>query len=409
MKLKTLFISTLLGLGTLTVNAAEFTLTDSLSGTDVGDWKVTNQTLGFTDGGTFSVEKRQLHGGKQAGVDILIVNNGKVTITLIPTRGMGIFDVKMDGERVLGWDSPVKEIVNPAFIELESRNGLGWLDGFNEMMVRCGYEWTGHPGVDDNGLLLSLHGRVQNTPASTVKVIIDDKPPHKITIQGEVSERTFKMAELVTLTQLEVVPGSTTFSLHDQLTNKADYDNEYQIIYHSNFGTPILEKGAKFIAAASEISPFNDYAKAGLKDWQTYLGPTKGYDEMVFNFKPIGNDKGETLAVLHNAKANKGVAVGYNVQQLPVLTLWKNTDTKQQGYVTGIEPGTSYAYNTKYQRPLGLVPTIKAGETKHFDLTYTILANNNDVKSALKQVATIQNGAEVKQVTTPIVDLNTVE
>jgi len=409
MKLKTLFISTLLGLGTLTVNAAEFTLTNSLSGTDVGDWKVTNQTLGFTDGGTFSVEKRQLHGGKQAGVDVLIVNNGKVTITLIPTRGMGIFDVKMDGERVLGWDSPVKEIVNPAFIELESRNGLGWLDGFNEMMVRCGYEWTGHPGVDDNGQLLSLHGRVQNTPASTVKVIIDDKPPHKITIQGEVSERTFKMAELVTLTQLEVVPGSTTFSLHDQLTNKADYDNEYQIIYHSNFGTPILEKGAKFIAAASEISPFNDYAKAGLKDWQTYLGPTKGYDEMVFNFKPIGNDKGETLAVLHNAKANKGVAVGYNVQQLPVLTLWKNTDTKQQGYVTGIEPGTSYAYNTKYQRPLGLVPTIKAGETKHFDLTYTILANNNDVKSALKQVATIQNGAEVKQVTTPIVDLNTVE
>lgn len=409
MKLKTLFISTLLGLGTLTVNAAEFTLTDSLSGTDVGDWKVTNQTLGFTDSGTFSVEKRQLHGGKQAGVDILIVNNGKVTITLIPTRGMGIFDVKMDGERLLGWDSPVKEIVNPAFIELESRNGLGWLDGFNEMMVRCGYEWTGHPGVDDNGQLLSLHGRVQNTPASTVKVIIDDKPPHKITIQGEVSERTFKMAELVTLTQLEVVPGSTTFSLHDQLTNKADYDNEYQIIYHSNFGTPILEKGAKFIAAASEISPFNDYAKAGLKDWQTYLGPTKGYDEMVFNFKPIGNDNGETLAVLHNAKANKGVAVGYNVQQLPVLTLWKNTDTKQQGYVTGIEPGTSYAYNTKYQRPLGLVPTIKAGETKHFDLTYTILANNNDVKSALKQVATIQNGAEVKQVTTPIVDLNTVE
>jgi hypothetical protein len=389
MKLKTLFISTLLGLGTFTINAAEFTLTDSVSGSDVGDWKVTNQTLGFTDGGTFSVEKRQLHGGKQAGVDILIVNNGKVTITLVPTRGMGIFDVKMDGERILGWDSPVKEIVNPAFINLESRGGLGWLDVF-----------------DDNGRLLSLHGRVQNTPASTVKVIIDDNPPHKITIQGEVSERTFKMAELVTLTQLEVTPGSTTFSLHDQLTNKADYDDEYQIIYHSNFGTPILEKGSKFVAAASEISPFNDYAKAGLKDWQTYLGPTKDYDEMVFNFKPIGNEKGETLAVLHNAKGNKGVAVGYNVQQLPVLTLWKNTDTKQQGYVTGIEPGTSYAYNTKYQRPLGLVPTIKAGETKHFDLTYTILANDNDVKSALKQVATIQNGDEVKQVTTPIVDLN---
>jgi hypothetical protein len=40
----------------------------------------------------------------------------------------------------MGWDSPVKEVVNPAFINLESRNGLGWLEGFNEMMVRCGYD-----------------------------------------------------------------------------------------------------------------------------------------------------------------------------------------------------------------------------------------------------------------------------
>ena len=46
------------------------------------------------------------------------------------------------------------------------------------MMVRCGYEWTGHPGVDDNGQLLSLHGRAQNTPAYTVKVIIDETAPN---------------------------------------------------------------------------------------------------------------------------------------------------------------------------------------------------------------------------------------
>ena len=37
-------------------------------------------------------------------------------------------------------------------MNLESRGGLGWLDGFNELVVRCGYEWTGHPGID-NGVL----------------------------------------------------------------------------------------------------------------------------------------------------------------------------------------------------------------------------------------------------------------
>ncbi len=367
---------------------------------------MTSRSLGFNPDLPFSIEKKRLHGGKQFGVDVLVIDNGILEVTLIPTRGMGIFDVKMDGERILGWDSPVKEIVNPAFIELESRNGLGWLDGFNEMLVRCGYEWTGHPGVDDNGQLLSLHGRVQNTPASTVKVIIDDNPPHRIRVQGTVSERTFKKAELVTHTELSILPSSNSFSLHDKLTNMSDYDDEYQIIYHSNFGRPILEKGAKFSAAVKEVSPFNNYAKAGLDSWQTYQGPTKGYDEMVFNLKPIGDDSGQSLAVLHNKKSDKGVALSYNVEQLPVLTLWKNTDTYKQGYVTGIEPGTSYAYNTKYQRPLGLVPTIRAGESKYFDLTYSVLRNQNEVKQALTEVAKIQQGQKVELISKPLVNLD---
>lgn len=403
--IKPLTSAILLALASFSTQAAEFVLTDAATGRDVGNWQVSSKSLGIDAATPFSIEKRRLHGGKQEGVDILVVNNGVMEITLVPTRGMGIYQVK-SGDLRLGWDSPVKEIVNPAFIDLESRNGLGWLDGFNEMMVRCGYEWTGHPGVDENGQLLSLHGRVQNTPASSVKVIIDDQAPHRIRILGEVSERTFKKAELVTATELSVEPGSNRFELHDALTNRADYVDEYQIIYHSNFGTPILEAGAQFVTAASEISPFNDYAKKGLHSWQTYLAPTKDFDEMVFNLKPKGDAEGNTLAVLHNQAGNAGVAVGYNIQQLPVLTLWKNTDTKQQGYVTGIEPGTSYAYNTKYQRPLGLVPKIQPGETKHFDLSYTLLRNADETTTALSQVAKLQGSDPVQEVKQPLVDLS---
>lgn len=387
-------------------NVVEFTLIDASSSIDVGNWKITSEELEFTDTVPFSIEKRRLCGGKQAGVDILIIDNGQMVITLIPTRGMGVFDVKMGGQRVLGWNSPVKEIVNPAFINLESRGRTGWLDGFNEVIARCGYEWTGHPGVDDNGHHLTLHGRIQNTPASTVKVIIEKTAPYKISVQGEVSERTFKMAELVTLTEFEVTPGTTTFSLHDRLTNEADYDHEYQIIYHANFGTPILEEGAKFVTAAREVAPFDNASISGLEDWQTYLGPTKNFGEMLFTLKPIGDEQGNTLAVLHNAKGSLGVAVGYNIKQLPALTLWKNTDTQKQGYVTGIEPGSSYPYNAKYQRPLGLIPIIKAGETKEFDMTYTVLTSQNCVQEALQKVDLIQKGERVKQVVQPIVDLN---
>lgn len=402
--LKKISAAVLLTVGSFSIQAAEFVLTDVLSGTDVGNWKITSEQLGIESKTPFTVEKKRLHGGRQEGVDLLIVDNGLMQISLVPTRGMGIYNVKSDDLRV-GWDSPVKEIVNPVYIDLESRNGLGWLDGFNEMLVRCGYEWTGHPGVDDDGFLKSLHGRVQNIPASFVKVTIDEQPPYAIHVEGQVEERTFKFSDLVTRMKFTVVPGDNKFSIQDNLTNNADYENEYQIIYHSNFGTPILEEGSIVNAPVKQISPFNDYAKAGLKTWQTYLAPTKDFDEMVFNIVPIADSKGDTLAVLHNKAGDKGVAVSYNVKQLPVLTLWKNTDTLKQGYVTGIEPGTSYAYNTKYQRSLGLVPKIQPGETKTFDLTYTILRDKLATDKALAQVKKIQGDKKTELREEPLIKL----
>ena len=96
----------------------------------------------------WSVTQKTLRGGKQEGVKLLTLDNGKLQISIIPDRGMGIFDVTSKGVR-LGWDSPVKEIVHQSHINLESRGGLGWLEGFNEWMVRCGLEFAGHPGTDE--------------------------------------------------------------------------------------------------------------------------------------------------------------------------------------------------------------------------------------------------------------------
>ena len=80
-----------------------------------------------------------------------------------------------------------------------------------------------------------------------------------------------------------------------------------------------------------------------------------------------------------------------DIQQLPVFSLWKNTDTLGQGYVTGLEPGTSFAYNRSYQRALNRVPTIAAKEKRQFDITYTLLVDKAAVDKALQQVQSIQH------------------
>lgn len=208
---------------------------------------------------------------------------------------------------------------------------------------------------------------------------VADTAPYEIRVRGLVKESTFKKADLQTMTELRYVPGSNSFSLHDVLTNHADYPHDYQIIYHSNFGKPILEEGARFMAPIASISPFNDYAKAGLKTWQTYAGPTKGFDEMVFNMQPLADENHQTLAAVVNKAGDKGASIQFDTRQLPVLTLWKNTDTEKQGYVTGIEPGTSYAYPVTIEREQKRVKQLQPGASTQFDLTYTLLHSSEQV------------------------------
>ncbi|CAK9886814.1 MAG: hypothetical protein XXXJIFNMEKO3_03260 [Candidatus Erwinia impunctatus] len=182
------------------------------------------------------------------------------------------------------------------------------------------------------------------------------------------------------------------------LTNQGDYPQDYQIIYHSNFGTPLLEKDARFVAAVKSVSPFNDYAKKGLADWTTYAGPTKDFDEMVLNLVPKADSNGKTVAALVNSKGDKGASIEFDVNQLPLLTLWKNTDTLKQGYVTGIEPGTNYAYPVTIEKEQGRVKQLQPGESTAFTLTYTLLKDRQAVEQLEARVKTLQGDEK------PVVD-----
>ncbi|MCP4777549.1 MAG: DUF4432 family protein, partial [Planctomycetaceae bacterium] len=181
----------------------------------------------------------------------------------------------------LGWNSPVKQIVHPQFVDLNDHGGLGWLAGFNEMMVRCGVEFAGHPGEDD-GKMLTLHGRIGNIPATQVEVSVDDQAPHRIRVRGTVEEKRFKFGVFDLETEISTLPGSREFSVKDRLVNRSEYAKEYQIIYHSNFGRPILQAGAKFLAPVASVAPFDEYAAKDLDTFPVYLGPTKGYGEQVY-------------------------------------------------------------------------------------------------------------------------------
>ncbi len=373
---------------------------------DVGNVSLSAELMGLPKDIPISVQQTCLMGGKQAGSRLITLTVGDSVVRVVPTRGMAVLDVlrkdKTGKDVRFGWDSPVKEVVHPSFINQEASGGIGWLDGFNEMVVRCGYQWAGHPGQDGDEFL-TLHGRIQNTPADEVVLEVEQVPPYRVSLRGRVDEKRFKFTNFELHTVLSLAPDEPYLLVEDTLVNKGSYPREYQAIYHNNFAQPILENGAQLHVPVAELSPFNDYAAGGLNDWNKMPAPTQDFDEMVFNVRPLSDEKGFSHALLHNANASHGIEVSYQTDTLPVLTVWKNTDTLEQGYVVGIEPGTSFAYNRFYQRGLGLVPTIAAGESKHFVVRFGLLTNEDQVQASMANIAQLQGTQTAQILPTPIV------
>jgi galactose mutarotase-like enzyme len=379
--------------------SARYVLTSAEQNIDLESWQITARDIGVAPDISWSVRKQRLHGGKQDGVDVIVVDNGRLTITLVPTRGMGILRVVM-GDLRLGWDSPVHEVVHPKYINLEARGGLGWLEGFNEWLARCGLEWAGHPGPDrfinnvgeQAEMNLTLHGKVENIPASEVEVIVDRAPRPRIRVRGRVDERAFYGPKLELWTELSIEPGSATFRIDDTLTNRSAFESEFQILYHVNYGPPLLGAGARFTAALQRVTPFNAHAAKDVDTYSEYAGPVRGFIEQVYNLQPFADSSGRSMLMLSNASRDRAVTMAFAVAELPYVTLWKNLTALEEGYVTGLEPGTGFPYTRRLEREAGRVPKLKPGETRHFAIDFGVHTTAAEVARLEEQFKRIQNG-----------------
>jgi len=99
------------------------------------------------------------------------------------------------GDVRLGWDSPLKELIHPRRINLQSRGGLRLLEGFTGWFILCGLESNGHPETDkftnnvrhDATMGLTLRSKMANIPASEVAVVIDSDPTYRLPVRKRVA------------------------------------------------------------------------------------------------------------------------------------------------------------------------------------------------------------------------------
>ncbi len=356
----------------------------------------------------WSIHKRTLKGGLRDGIDLIEVDNGVFSYSILPTRGMGLWRGHYKDIH-LGWKAPIHGPVHPRHVNTADRGGIGWLTGFDEWLARCGLASNGPPGedvhVDRHGRArrdsLSLHGRIANQPAYYVEVRVGLDPPYELTVTGQVEEGGLFYPHLVLTTTYTTIPGSNRLVIHDHVENRGAEASEMQLLYHCNVGQPLLEAGSRIALPVREAAPISARAADGIDTLETFAGPVAGFAEQVYCYDLLPDAAGRTLAMLYNHAGDRGLVLRFNRQELPCFTVWKNTAALEDGYVAGLEPATNYPNFKSFERQQGRVVSLSAGG--HWETTWSIEVHDSApaVSEVLTEIVRVQSQAKAMVHRTP--------
>lgn len=349
---------------------------------------LSNPTKAKTAAGAIGYQRVVLTEGLSAGIELILVETDQVRAAICPTRGMSLWKANINGLNC-GWDSAVEGPVHPQYVDLHEANGLGWLSGFDELLVRCGLQSFGAPDFDDNQqLLYPLHGRVGNLPARNVELRVDSD--HSLLeVVGEVLEVRFMQFNLRLQAKYQFALGSPTIAIHDKVTNHAGTAATAQMLYHVNIGKPLLEEGSVAHVAAKKAVARNAHAATDVDQWSVYPASKAGYEEQVYFFAGEADDNGWAKSMVSSKSGDRGFAVHYQTETLPYFTQWKNTVAEADGYVTGLEPGTGFPNPRSFEEEKGRLVELAAGGSVEFQVKLEGLTTAQQVAERAKQIQSL--------------------
>jgi hypothetical protein len=311
----------------------------------------------------------ELSDGPARGVRIAEFYTGSgFRFAVLLDRGMDIGDASFNG-KPMAWLAPVG-VAHPAHYEPE---GLGWLRTFGGgLMTGCGMTWYGPP-IEDKGQQLGLHGRLSHLPARSISTGAEWQGDEYIFwIQGEIRE-TVVFGDHLTLTRrISARLGGQSLHIEDRVENSGFSPAEHMMLYHCNFGFPVISPNTEFIIDDMKVEPRDDVAAPGLPNHTRFESPVPGYAEQVFYHQPRPDKNGIVTARLVNRVLDFGAYVNYRADTLPYLAQWKMMGAGE--YVCGLEPATTWVGGRAKAREDGQLRVLAPGEIVTYDVEIGALA-----------------------------------
>jgi galactose mutarotase-like enzyme len=320
------------------------------------------------------IETSVLDNGAGRGVRIAWMDTGTgFRYKVVIDRAMDIADAFYN-QHSLAWISPVG-ITAP---QPMSNHGIDWLRTFGGgLLATCGLDHVGGPEADESGDR-GVHGFIGNLPAEIVSIVQPDLRSGSLnmSITGIIRQHKIFGPCLTLKRTISGRLGEAALQIHDEVINEGNTAAPLMLLYHFNFGWPLVDEGTDIIWKGTHRVA-SDPQLLGVKDIKKCPLPLElhqGSGESVIYIDPEADAEHKVHCGLWNKERDLGLRITFDKRELPCLTNWHHF--AEHEYVTGIEPGTNPPIGQKAARESNKLTRLAPGEKKEITLTLSILAPN---------------------------------
>lgn len=321
------------------------------------------------------IETSVIDNGLGKGTRIAWINTGTgLRFKVVLDRAMDIADAFYN-QHSLAWLSHAGVLPPQPF----SDRGIDWIRTFGGgLLTTCGLSHVGGPESDAFGER-GLHGLVSNIPAEIESIIQPDPVMGKMemSITGIIKQTQVFGPILELRRTISATLGEAKIQIHDEVLNRANTATPHMMLYHCNFGWPLVDEGTEIVWQGAWQSrdgdPNNPIFREG-NDFRRCPAPldehSGGGEEAAFIDIDADAD-GICHCGLRNADLGLEVALRFHKSQLPWMTNWQHWGKGE--YVTGIEPGTNPPIGQSKAREQNTLIQLAPGERRMYELEIEVL------------------------------------
>jgi hypothetical protein len=338
--------------------------------------------------------------GAACGVRALLFRTGSgLEFWVLVDRAFDIAKCQFRGIE-LGWQSPVG-VRAPWFHEVNDEGGASFLRSFSGFLVTCGLDHAGAPyrdsanryfAPDRTAIDQPLHGRIAATPGQLVAYGHEWRGDTCVLFcEGVVKQVAVFGEHLVLTRRYETEVGASSFVVRDHIRNHSFFLTPHMLLYHINFGFPLLDEGAEVVLPTRGIRwAFRDTRSEGI-GYRFQQGPRYDCVEQAYVHNAGEDVAGRVRAALINRNLGEGglgLAIEFNLKQLPYLLQWQNFQAGS--YCIAIEPCTFHPLGRPHAEAQGELVWLKHGDERVYDLQFSVLSGPSEIskfEDAVRQAA----------------------